>query len=101
MTMSLRAAMNPTGRCWRAYFAPVDRATGTPAIFDPALDAGFTLDTPASPWVDLGWIEDFARHAATENLGLRGGPKQAVARQARAKLSAHVEFDFCDWGKLQ
>lgn len=96
-----RAAMNPAGRRWRAYFAPVDRVSGAPAIFDPALDAAFALDAPASPWVDAGWIENFTRSAATEVLALRSGPKQAVARQARTKLSAHLEFEFCDWGKLQ
>jgi hypothetical protein len=99
--MTTRAAMNPTGRRWRAYFAPVDRAAGAPAIFDPALDSAFALDAPPAPWTDLGWIESFARSAATENIPLRGGAKQAVSRQARTKLSAQVEFDFCDWGKLQ
>ncbi|MDP9268580.1 MAG: hypothetical protein M3P27_09705 [Acidobacteriota bacterium] len=100
MTM-MRTAMNPAGRRWRAYFAPVDRVAGTSPVFDPALDAGFLLDAPATPWVDLGWIEDFKRSSATETVAVRGGSKQALARQARKQLAAQVEFDFCDWGKLQ
>jgi len=100
MTMT-RTAMNPAGRRWRGYFAPVDRVAGTSPVFDPALDAGFLLDAPASPWVHLGWIENLARSSATETVAVRGGSKQAVARQARNQLSAQIEFDFCDWGKLQ
>lgn len=99
--MNLRSSMRPAGRRCRAYFAPTDRATGTPRLFDPALDAVFALDTPPAPWVDLGWIKDFTRSAATAHVAVRGGVKAAVARQARATLSAQVEFAFCDWGKLQ
>lgn len=96
-----RAAMNPGGRRWRAYFAPVDRDANTPSLFDPAVDAGFVLATPPSPWADLGWIENLARSSTTELIALRSGAHQALARQARKHLSAQVEFDFCDWGKLQ
>src|SRR5438094_6334315 len=45
----------------RAYFAPVDRATGTPAIFDPGKHGAFSLDAPPAPWLDLGWIDNFQR----------------------------------------
>jgi hypothetical protein len=93
--------MKPAGRRWRAYFAPVDRNTTTPQIFDPALDAPFSLDAPSSPWVAAGWIENFARSAATEMVALRTGTRQALSRQARRQLAAQLEFDFCDWGKLQ
>ncbi len=96
-----RAAMLPAGRRWRAYFAPVARASETPAVFDPALDAGFALDAPPGPWVDLGWIENLARRATTETLPIAAGPKQALVRQARKNLRAELEFDLCDWGKLQ
>src|ERR1041384_5706071 len=99
--MTTRSAMLPAGRRWRAYFASVARATETPAIFDPALDSGFAPDAPPSPWVDLGWIEGFTRRAATETLPIAAGPKQALVRQARKNLRAELEFDFCDWGKLQ
>jgi hypothetical protein len=33
----------------RAYFAPVDRATNAPTIFDPAKDGGFSVDAPPAP----------------------------------------------------
>jgi len=99
--MTTRASMLPAGRRWRACFAPVARATVAPAIFDPALDAGFALDAPPAPWVDLGWLENFTRRAATETLPVAAGPKQALVRQARKNLRAELEFDFCDWGKLQ
>ncbi|HSE49742.1 MAG TPA: hypothetical protein VLA96_11085 [Terriglobales bacterium] len=99
--MTARAAMLPAGRRWRAYFAPVERETGTPQLFDPALDAAFALDAPPAPWLDLGWIESFARRSATETLAIAAGPNQAVLRQARKNLRAEVEFAFCDWGKLQ
>ena len=36
-TSPLRAAMVPVTRQMRAYFAPVNRATETPTIFDPGL----------------------------------------------------------------
>jgi hypothetical protein len=93
--------MLPAGRRWRAYIAPVERATATPAVFDPALDAGFGLAAPPAPWLDLGWIERFTRRSTTESLPLRAGARQAVLRQARKNLRAELEFDFCDWGKLQ
>jgi hypothetical protein len=47
----------------RAYYAPVNRVTGAPTIFDPALQSAWSDAAPASPWVDLGWISDFARSA--------------------------------------
>jgi hypothetical protein len=79
----------------------VDRTTENPAVFDPARYGVFVLDTPPSPWVDLGWIDNFQRssHTATDALrsGLRGAPMQSM----RGALGAEVEFDFREWGKLQ
>ena len=40
-TSPLRAAMVPVTRQMRAYFAPVNRATETPTIFDPGLSGAF------------------------------------------------------------
>ena len=34
-TAPLRAAMVPVTRRIRAYFAPINRVTATPALFDP------------------------------------------------------------------
>ena len=51
-----RAAMVPMGRRVRAYFAPFDRSSGMPAVFDPGKHGAFLLDAPPSPWLGLGWI---------------------------------------------
>ncbi len=100
-TSSERAAMVPIGRRVRAYFAPVDRGTESPAIFDPAKDGEFLLETPPSPWVDLGWVDNFQRACATRTGTLAAGPTGAAFGQFRYALDARVEFDFREWGKLQ
>lgn len=93
--------MTPLSRRVRAYFAPVARGSETPAIFDPAQQPLFALDSPPAPWLDLGWIENFQRSAATTTISINGGVKNAPAALARKNLSARVELDFCQWGKLQ
>jgi len=98
---ALRPPMLPTARRVRAYFAPVARATETPAIFDPALHGAFALDAPPAPWLDLGWIENLRRLPGTRILPVRGGAKGAASAQVRAQLDARVEFEFREWGKLQ
>ena len=96
-----RAGLRPISRQTRAYFAPVDRVNGPTAIFDPAKDYGFELDAPTSPWIDLGWIENFQRTSTAQIEPLTGGIAGAVSGQARHALGARVDFEFCDWGKLQ
>ena len=49
-------ATAPVSRRVRAYFAPVARAAGVATVFDPAGMAAFSVDAPAAPWVDLGWV---------------------------------------------
>jgi hypothetical protein len=93
--------MAPIARRLRAYFAPVERNSSTPTIFDPAHDAGFPLDAPPAPWLDLGWIENLRRLPGTEHQPVRAGAKGTTTSQFRARLEARVEFDFRDWGKLQ
>jgi hypothetical protein len=100
-TAFLRGPMVPLARRVRAYFAPVTRSTETPAIFDPAAQASFSLDVPPAPWIDGGWIENFVRTPATRVQPLRSGPSSAVNGQYRSQLEAHVDFDFQEWGKLQ
>ncbi len=100
-TAVLRAPMLPLSRRLRAYFAPVARASETPAIFDPAANAAFDLDAPPAPWVDGGWIENFVRTPATHVQQLRSGECGAISTQFRNQLDARVEFDFQQWGKLQ
>jgi hypothetical protein len=100
-TTPLRAAMVPVTRQMRAYFAPVNRATETPTIFDPGQSGAFPLDTPPSPWVDLGWIDNFVRWYDTPTDVVRSGAKALASGQFRGPLEARVEFDFRQWGKLQ
>jgi hypothetical protein len=100
-TTPLRPAMVPVTREMRAYFAPVDRATETPTIFDPAAAGLFPLDSPPSPWVDLGWIDEFERYYDTPTDVVRSGPNALPSTQFRGPLEARVEFDFREWGKLQ
>ena len=64
----------------RAYFAPVNRTTETPTIFDPAASGAFELDSPPVPWLDLGWIEGFARFYDTPTEGVRSGAKTLTVR---------------------
>ena len=96
-----RAGLRPVARQTRAYFAAVDRVNGPTAIFDPSKDSGFQLDAPPSPWLDLGWIENFQRTSTSQIESLPGGPVGAVSAQARRALGARVEFEFREWGKLQ
>lgn len=96
-----RAGLRPVTRRVRAYFAPVDRVNGPMAVFDPSKNAEFELEAPPSPWIDLGWIENFQRTTTSQIEGLAGGLAGAVTGQARHALGARVEFEFRDWGKLQ
>ncbi len=100
-TSPLRPAMVPVTRQMRAYFAPVNRTTETPTIFDPAASGVFALDSPPVPWLDLGWIEGFERHYDTPTNVVRSGPNMFPAAQFRGPIEARVEFDFREWGKLQ
>ena len=100
-TSPLRSAMVPITRQMRAYFAPVNRTTETPTIFDPAASGAFTLDSPPAPWLDLGWIEGFERFYDTPTDVVRSGGKTLPALQFRGPIEARVEFDFKEWGKLQ
>lgn len=96
-----RAGLRPVARKVRAYFAPLDRLSGEPVIFDPSKDGGFALEAPQAPWIDLGWIEDFRRTTTSRIETLAGGVSGAVAAQARNGLGARIDFEFRDWGKLQ
>ena len=100
-TAPLRTAMVPVTRQMRAYFAPVKRGSESPTIFDPGVAGAFALDAPPSPWVDLGWVENFARWYDTPTTVVQAGVKMLAAGQFRGPLEARVEFDFRQWGKLQ
>ncbi|HEY3927206.1 MAG TPA: hypothetical protein VGL89_02420 [Candidatus Koribacter sp.] len=97
----LQSQMQPVGRGVRAYFAAVDRVGVQPAIFDPAQECEFDLDAPPSPWIDLGWVDNFARTSATTVNAVRTGENGGTASQYRAALDAKVSCEFQNWGKLQ
>jgi hypothetical protein len=100
-TAPLRTAMVPVSRRIRAYFAPMNRVTGVPSIFDPGKYGLFTLDSPPSPWLDMGWIDSFQRFCRTTTEPLRSGPQGTPSAQYRGPLDVRVEFEFREWGKLQ
>jgi hypothetical protein len=85
----------------RAYFAPVDRVTNAPTVFDPAKDGSFNIGAPPSPWIPLGTIADFSRSALTEVDALATGAKGSTRLQRRRKLAAEIAFEFREWGKVQ
>ncbi len=100
-TAPLRTAMVPVTRRMRAYFAPLNRNTGAPSIFDPGLYGLFLLDSPPTPWLDLGWIDSFQRFCRTTTEPLRAGPQGAPSGLYRGPIDVRVEFEFREWGKLQ
>jgi hypothetical protein len=101
MSAQLVSATAPISNRLRAYFAPVNRATGTPTLFDPAQQGAFSLDTPPAPWIDLGWTSNFTRKSASKIAPLRTGAPAIVQTQVRSEVEATVSLDFESWGKLQ
>lgn len=100
-TTGVSTATAPVTRRVRAYFAPVNRATATPTIFDPVQAGLFDLDAPPAPWVDLGWCTGFARKSESKIAELKVGAPAAVQMQTRTELEATVQVEFDRWGKLQ
>ena len=94
------SAPAPVARRVRAYFAPVNRATQTPVLFDPSEQGGFNLDTPPAPWIGLGWIQDFARKPASKSGALLTGIPAALLEQVHETLQAEVSLQFLSWTKL-
>ncbi len=101
MSIALLNATAPVAGRVRAYFAPVNRTTSTPSIFDAAQSGTFALDTPPTPWIDLGWISNFTRKAETKVGPLRSGAPAIVQTQVRTEVEATVSLEFESWGKLQ
>ncbi len=83
----------------RAFFAPVNRATETGTVFDPAVS--FDLENPPSPWVSLGIVRNFKRMAKSTMGAVRTGPAGVMQVQFRKLVDARVSLDFREWGKLQ
>ena len=93
-------ATPPVTRRVRAYFAPVNRGLAQPTIFDPSVNGGFNLDSPPAPWVDLGWIENFARKSNSAVGVLNLGSPAIAQVQMRELVGANVSFRFLAWKKL-
>jgi len=94
------SAPAPVARRVRAYFAPVNRATQTPVLFDPAEMGGFSLDAPPAPWISLGWIQGFTRKPGSKTAPVLTGIPAATMVQVRETLEAQVSFEFRSWTKL-
>ena len=101
MASNLIAGVAPVTRRVRAYFAPVDRAAGQSTIFDASGIAGFNVNTPPAPWVDLGWCTSFMRKSGTKHEALHTGAPGIAVGQVRSEVEAHVSLEFESWGKLQ
>src|SRR6185437_16572868 len=91
-TTNLFSAPAPVTRRVRAYFAPVNRAAQTPVLFDPSQSASFDMDAPPAPWIDLGWIQNFARKSASKSTSILTGIPAAALEQTRGTLEAHLAF---------
>jgi hypothetical protein len=100
MTAISFSAPAPVARRVRAYFAPVNRATQAPVVFDSAQLGSFNLDAPAAPWIDLGWIQNFARKSTSKSGPILTGIPAASLEQTRESLEAQLSFEFLGWTKL-
>ncbi len=87
-------------RCGRMLRRSIATAASCVA-FDPAAQGQFDLDNPPPPFLDLGWVQNFARNSTTKYEALRNGPHATVSTQYRSQPEALVEFDFQSWGKIQ
>jgi hypothetical protein len=93
-------ALPPMGRSVRAYFAPVDRIHNLPTLFDPSVNGRFNATTPPAPWVELGWIENFARKSTSKYAELATGSPATTQLQVRETVDATVSLRFKAWSKL-
>jgi hypothetical protein len=100
MTSNWFTAPAPVARRVRAYFAPVNRATQTPVLFDPAEQGRFSLDAPSAPWISLGWIQEFVRKSAGKTTQVLAGIPAGTLEQVRETLEAQISFQFLSWTKL-
>jgi len=100
MTEVFYSAPAPTTRRVRAYFAPVDRTSRIPTVFDPALQCEFDPDHPPPPWTDLGWIQKFQRKPASRMTQVSAGNPAVTLEQVVESVSAEVSCEFLSWSKL-
>jgi hypothetical protein len=100
MTANWFSAPAPVARRVRGYFAPVNRTTQTPVLFDPAEQGGFSLDAPPAPWISLGWIQEFTRKPRSKTSPVLTGIPAATLEQVRETFEAQVSMQFLSWTKL-
>jgi hypothetical protein len=94
------SAPAPVTRRVRGYFAPVNRVTQTPVVFDPSVQGSFSLDAPPAPWISLGWIQGFTRKAGSKTSPVLAGIPAATIEQVRETVQAQVSLQFLSWTKL-
>jgi hypothetical protein len=94
------SAAAPVSRRVRAYFAPVNRVASVPVLFDPSQQAAFSLDTPPAPWINLGYVQNFARKPLSKSAQVATGIPAAPLEQVREMLGAQVSVQFLAWTKL-
>ena len=102
-TSNVVTAIPPSGlisRRVRAYFAPVNRATEAPTLFDPASAAQVMTAGVSGPWIDLGWISELARISDTKIAAVAAGTPSVSQYQVRQAGGATVTFLFEQWTKL-
>jgi hypothetical protein len=100
MAVNWFSAPAPVARRVRGYFAPVNRAAQAPVIFDPAQQGGFSLDTPPSPWISLGWIQGLTRKPGSKTTAVLTGIPAGTLGQVRETVEAQVSLEFLSWTKL-
>lgn len=100
MTATWFSAPAPVTRTVRAFFAPANRVTQTPVLFDPSEQGRFSFEAPPAPWQSLGWVQDFVRKTASKSTPLMTGIPAAALGQVRETLEAEVSLQFLSWTKL-
>jgi hypothetical protein len=100
MAVNWFSAPAPVARRVRGYFAPVNRAAQTPVLFDPSEQGTFSLNAPPSPWISLGWIQQFQRKPASKTVAVLTGIPASALEQVRETLEAQVSVEFLSWTKL-
>ena len=90
----------PMSRRVRAYFAPVNRVSETPTLFDASQAATFAMSSVPAPWLDLGWISGFSRKSDTKIATMQSGSPSVAQYQVRQTAGSTVSFLFEQWTKL-
>ena len=96
----MQPSLPPAVRRVRGYFAPVNRLTATPTMFDATTVSSFDPDAPPAPWVDLGWLNGFARTSGTKLQVVESGAPGTILLQGRQSIGASVCMTFERWSKL-